>query len=1022
MWKLLPPLCLIGLMLSPVAPAPAQEFDPDQWTLAFEDKFEREEPGPLYEKGDRAKSVSIEDGRLLIVGSGASAMIGKSFTTDVRLEFDCQAWPERDPVDLSAKISEVYLFGFGARSNLANHLLGPGMNVVDLDPEMLIEKGRTYHMVAQREGRRMFYQVDGEIILDGTSENLVGGQEFDRVGFITWSGMYVDNVKVYERKTPHPDTRKYITSVPGLPLEREGRKVMYVEGTATGTLKNALDALNAGQYEKAIQRFMELDNVTLKMAGLAHVYGDVNYVEKPSYGKRGDFRDFGDLGAFADLWRQAAEANPDNVLLKAYLPAAEAFGRLHMSRSGHNDATMLLSLGEKGNPFYHKAKLYKARYIFWDGMEGASGERKNQAHDMMRELHTIWPDNRVLNEYVGEPVPWGEELNADTENHPAWAAYLREAYAREVAIMERFVDARQAPNGEFGGGWGDDVEMMRKWVPIAAISTCAEKVRRGIDNLTEGIHQYMAPRGYSEGIADVEHSAEPTADVYPTMLVLRHGDPRYYEMNLQTCKIIKDVMMGIDANGYPRAKAVEIGARGANTKQMSGGGDTGYHARAMKHFYYAAWYGNDEALDWYVRWAKGWGHTILIDEPNKPAGVAPGTIWYPSGSYYPPNGELWFSDKAENYYGVMGLPIMIHQSLLAAYMLAPDRELLHPVQRMLDLATSGPLYVDGHEPPSREWALASLAHQASSNVTSLYRTLTGERVYDEYTRRFGTPPQQYQISQDLSAYLDSFETAAKSLRHNLWYYTTEVLSTDRLHLPSVEAVWGAYSGAVSTFVDAEAPTMGVTYETPDANFAAIVTENSETRLRLWIYTFWDEPQEITLNLWRLTPGDYLVTQGELMDGERPFQHRYDWSDPALVRILHRAEPVSIVVPPKKTWVVDFRLHRVADVPRYACDLAIHTRDLAVDGENVLVTIHNIGNAPAEHFSVATQVLEKDGWVTADEVLVDRLSHPTEYIPFTAEVELKRPAGVPDDRWRVVLDPADDLYEITEMNNVASPGQ
>ena len=46
------------------------------------------------------------------------------------------------------------------------------------------------------------------------------------------------------------------------------------------------------------------------------------------------------------------------------------------------------------------------------------------------------------------------------------------------------------------------------------------------------------------------------------------------------------------------------------------------------------------------------------------------------------------------------------------------------------------------------------------------------------------------------------------------------MSTDRLQLPFVATVWGAYSGAVTTTVDSEVPTFGVTYETPDANFAA----------------------------------------------------------------------------------------------------------------------------------------------------------------------------------------------------------
>ena len=40
-------------------------------------------------------------------------------------------------------------------------------------------------------------------------------------------------------------------------------------------------------------------------------------------------------------------------------------------------------------------------------MEGGNEQVKNAARDIMRELKQLWPDNRVLREYVGEPVPWG---------------------------------------------------------------------------------------------------------------------------------------------------------------------------------------------------------------------------------------------------------------------------------------------------------------------------------------------------------------------------------------------------------------------------------------------------------------------------------------------------------------------------------------------------------------------------------------------------------------------------------------
>jgi hypothetical protein len=302
-------------------------------------------------------------------------------------------------------------------------------------------------MVAEREGRRIRYIADGVAILEATSDFLVGGPTFNRVGFVTWAGMYVDNVKIYERITPHPETRKYLTSLPGLPLERDETVVLAREGVSVPGLDEALKALNGQDFEKARDLFERMEDVTLRLSGLAHILGDINYFEKPVYGKRGDTVDFGEVGDFADLWRREAEAHPENEALQEYLSAVQSFGKLVFTRGSGFDARMLVEVGPENNPFYYKAKLFLARYTFYNAAEAGSAKGRQQALDMMRELKEIWPENLVLREYLGPPVSWGEETIADTENHPEWAAYLREAYCRQVAVLTEFCKRRQHPDG-----------------------------------------------------------------------------------------------------------------------------------------------------------------------------------------------------------------------------------------------------------------------------------------------------------------------------------------------------------------------------------------------------------------------------------------------------------------------------------------------------------------------------------------------------------------------------------------------
>src|SRR5690606_30327292 len=111
---------------------------------------------------------------------------------------------------------------------------------------------------------------------------------------------------------------------------------------------------------------------------------------------------------------------------------------------------------------------------------------------------------------------------------------------------------------------------------------------------------------------------------------------------------------------------------------------------------------------------------------------------------------------------------------------------------------------------------------------------------------------------DLNRYMKDIESAAVSLRTNLWYRSTEVQSTDRLSLPAVEALFGAYTGAILLTGDTDYQTFAVTYDTPSTDFAALVVDTTPKRLRVWLYSFWDQPTTINLRPWRLTPGEYIL--------------------------------------------------------------------------------------------------------------------------------------------------------------------
>jgi hypothetical protein len=987
----------------------------DQWKLVWQDNFDRSELGTDWYLV--TGEVLLQSGRLLLKGAGATVVTERTFAADVRIEFDAEADPKTQPCDLSATIAASkefgygYLFAFGGANNQVNQILGFGVTVVDSKPKLLIKLGRVYHIAAIKEGKRLVYTVDGEKILEASADDPVSGPGFDRVGLVTWAGMLVDNFRVYERTVPHPDTPACISHLPSVSLYRDGHFLRCSLENPGDELVKALAAFNMRNYQEALTRFRSVCDPVTSLVGQAWVLGDLGYCEKLQY-RVGCANE-----EFAELYRRfdaASKAFPDSEVLRAYAIATKWFSQLVMNRSGMLAARRLVALGEENNPFYHKAKLYLARYHYWNGAEAGNETMKQQARSWMAKLLELWPENVVLRQYIGEKVPWAEDLIADTSCHPAWAAYLREAYARQLRIMERFIKERQAPDGQLGGGYGDDVELMRTWMQIACISSSSQIVRAGIAKLAEGVWTNVLRNGFAE-LGDVEHSAEPSADVIPTMLLLDYGNPLWVERNLTSCKTIHDVCMGLDEKGYPRFKSAEIGWNGANTNPRAGG-DTGYHARAMKHFIWQAWWGDEDSKDWFARWCDGWLAAAMSRRQGKLRGLIPFTIWYPSGDITPPGGASWY-DSSWHYYGNMGG--MIYDSFLCAYYLTQNRKFLEPFCIAMDVVTKGPLLDGSYQPGSIEWQRQQMMSADSPQRTALYKWLTGENVYDEYTLRFGDPVQKYLASSDLESFLSTFKAVAESNRYNLELQTTEVLSTDRAALRGALTVFGAYTGAVTDLRDASTPTFSVTYDSPDENFAAVVTESKPTRLRILLYSFHDRPIRLGLRTWRLLPGTYVLNQGELLRGEYKFQNRYGWIEPRVVQILRRADTVWITLPPRKVWVVDLRLQTEINVPLKMPDLAISPRDVAFSQNTLTVLVHNIGSAESAQSWLSVQVKDKSKWRRVGRIPVPEIAPPKNFVPSFVRVSLTAAELIQGKTCRIILDPENEQSEVCEMNNSAT---
>lgn len=1021
-------LVFVAACVNLICPLQLTAFDREHWKLVFEDTFERQEVGPDWVIEGESQ---ILEGRLKYGVKGSHlAMIDRPFAPDVRIEFEAVPAPEKPACDLSVGLACGkqaggygcgYLVAFGGNYGMLNQIQGGRdmRRAYEYNPKKTIIPGKVHRICGMKEGKTITLEVDGEVLLTATDHFPLGGPGFDRIGLMTWNGMIVDNVRVYERKTRHPDTPRYVYELKGLPLIlSEDRRLSAVKPTSDSGVNRGIELFNAGKPREAEQEFLKISEPEMRASGAAFCVGHLDYDASID-----DFRRVGQL--LIDL----AIANPQNERLLEYGELGRCIQGLNVLRfqgipDGGRTANAILAMGRANNPVYDKAYFFKARLARARCME--SGDRAMVVPmSMFNELIRWYPNNQSLRELLGEQIPWGGELIDDSSSAPVWARYLRELYARQCRVLNWWFTRRQRDTGELGGGWGDDCEILRDWGPLASISTGDPHIVAGIERLCMGIWSFGLETEYGFGsYADVEHSSEPSSDTQPTMMILRWGDPLWIERNMRSAKTIRDIYMGVDQTGHYRFRSGTYG--GGNVgKTPAQEGDVHYNTRTMKHLQHLAFWGNKEARRVYLSWVEGWLEQTMKEYPNKPAGVVPGQLFFPNGTPIPPYGEPkdWVSPgghaNAPDPDAPPGMGHMIHGGFLAAWRLTGERRFLEPIQQYLHRTSFGPLVRNSGQlkPGTKEWVLCGQQGDNHTDSLASFRELSGDRTVDEYLLRFASPYQRYLVDNNLDELIKSVEHAARKMRTNFRIMTEELLQTDRAGLPMMRESVGAYTGALHNWRDGLLPTMAVTWEVPDTNFAAMVVTNTRERLRTWVYSFHDQPVRVGLCIWRLTPGVYAASHGEIMPGEGRGNLRYGWSEPEEFTYRRRLDTYFVEIPPRKAYCIDLRLLRPIEVSPTAPDAAIADRDLAMAAANTLTAVvHSVGSEPISELVVVLEAGdESGGWKRVAEQRISGLAAP-DFDPVTAKLSFEK---VPAARsYRVVLDPENTLDELFERNNTA----
>jgi hypothetical protein len=429
------------------------------------------------------------------------------------------------------------------------------------------------------------------------------------------------------------------------------------------------------------------------------------------------------------------------------------------------------------------------------------------------------------------PVPWKIDEPPAPGGAPAWALAQRRLRLRMEAITRWWVDVRQQPNGELGGAWDDDVEILRHWGPLA-LGLGSPVAERGIERLAGGVWTGgMIRDGYNAAIRDVEHSAEPTTDTQPLLAALHPGDQTILERLWQTTACAGN-WIALQPDGMYRFRGSWFNCREVDASP-SRAIDVHLNTRALGPALWYAYLTRDEATRTLLaNVAAAWVKAMRSTAAGKPAGRFPSAVWSRDGSY-PVNSARWDRPDAEwDYFQWSGRSQEALTSLvLAVYELTGER-------KWLDAA-------------GESFAAPDPRFRQAPEAFYHWRRLSGDARLDRF---FG-----WKAEPDAPVILERMAAEAREMERrlavNFEMYTSEPLYTDRIYYPLPPEYRLRVFGGEAPRGD-RYPTFAVTWLPDDEPYARAVLATTESSLRLRVYHFRNRPAAARFRVWRLAPGRY----------------------------------------------------------------------------------------------------------------------------------------------------------------------
>jgi len=545
------------------------------------------------------------------------------------------------------------------------------------------------------------------------------------------------------------------------------------------------------------------------------------------------------------------------------------------------------------SPFYPLWALYRGRMLIWFAIEMGFSEDAyyGEGRELLQTAREAFADNPVLPTYLDEPVPWAFQ-HASPAGAPEWAVAQRELLHKLTHIVAYWATVRQAPDGQLGGGWGDDVEAWRRWTPL--LLGFHDPTAREAQTLL-ATNVFELPRmegGYTSILTDVEHSSEDSADTITSMLFLEPESAVWQDRARTLIDLFGSTWSATNDAGRLQFQSTYFTASEVSA-DPDHACDTNYHVRALQPAILLWQRTEDPALGAPVaEWMRNWVAVAASSDRGKPAGIVPSSVHFPSGRPGGPGADWWnpgchYNDQTFRFGRYLS---GLLRTLLLAEQITGDPQFLEPIHA---LAEHRRAYLAGalDEPVegNLSWAVDRVGG-ALRDVLSKRRLLTGDPQYDDLLAAEGSAYMRYQLSGDEQVITDAVIANVAALANNEVQFTSEVRFTDRIFqfhnkyansfqevsTPTLDAklLYNMVTGDVGD--PAIAPLNAVRWQTDATDIAILVTRQSTEHLSAQLFHFGSEPRNMGAELLRMSAGsrDWALrcdgeptSEGVVADGE-----------------------------------------------------------------------------------------------------------------------------------------------------------